>query len=115
MDKVTKKDFFPDLIRNLPEADISFEGIQGWISQGEEHQIVFFDIEPVGVVPKHSHCAQWGTVLEGEMQFTIAGVTKIYKKGDSYFIPEGVVHSASFTKRTWVMDFFADKARYKLK
>ena len=115
MNNIPNKDFFPELIRNLPEADISFKGIRAWLSQGEDHQIVFFDIEPVGVVPDHSHCAQWGTVLKGEMQFTIDGITKIYRKGDFYFIPEGVVHSASFTKRTWVMDFFADKARYSIK
>lgn len=106
---------YPERIRSLPEADIAFQGIRGWLSQGVDHQIVFFDIEPVGEVPEHSHGAQWGIVIEGEMRLTIGGLTKTYQSGDSYFIPEGVPHSAVFNKRTRAMDFFADKNRYKVK
>jgi quercetin dioxygenase-like cupin family protein len=106
---------FPKLIIDLPEADIPFNGLKGWISQGKDHQIVFFDIEPIGEVHEHSHGAQWGMVIEGEMKLTIAGQTNTYKKGDSYFIPENALHSAVFKTRTKVLDFFADKDRYKLK
>ena len=105
-------EFYPEMINNLPEADISFPGVRGKLFQGENNQIVFFEIEPIGVVPNHSHCAQWGFVLDGEMEFTIDGITKTYKKGDSYFIGDGVVHSALFKKKTWVIDVFADKNRY---
>ncbi len=107
--------FYPQIITNLPEADIPFEGVRGWLSQGTDHQIVFFEMEPIGEVPEHSHGAQWGTVFDGEMELTIAGEKKIYHRGDSYFIPAGVVHKAVFTKKTRLMDFFADKARYKEK
>lgn len=106
---------FPKLIVDLPEADIPFDGMKAWISQGKDHQIVFFDIEPVGEVREHSHGAQWGIVIDGEMELTIAGQTKTYKKGDSYIIPENALHSAVFKTRTQVLDFFADKDRYKIK
>jgi len=106
---------FPDEIRNLPEADIPFKGVKGWLSQAGDHQIVFFDIEPIGQVAEHSHGAQWGVVFEGEMDLTIGGETKTYKKGDTYFVPANVLHSASFKVRTQVMDYFADKNRYKVK
>ena len=109
------KDLYPDIIKNLPEADIDFKGIRSWISQGKDHQIVFFDIEPIGKVTQHAHKAQWGIVIEGEMELTIGGTAKTYKKGDSYYIPDGVVHSAVFKSRTRVLDFFADKDRYKAK
>jgi quercetin dioxygenase-like cupin family protein len=105
-------DFYPETITSLPEADIPFEGVKGWLSQSENHQIVFFEIEAIGGVAEHKHGAQWGTVFEGEMELNIGGEIKCYKKGDSYFIPEGVLHSASFKKKTWLMDFFADKNRY---
>jgi len=36
-------------------------------------------------------------------------------KGDSHYIPDGVVHSAVFKTRTRALDFFADKNRYKPK
>jgi len=109
------KNPFPDMIKNLPEADIDFKGIRGWISQAKDHQIVFFDIKPIGEVREHSHGAQWGIVIEGEMELTINGNTKTYKKGDFYYIPDGAVHSAVFKRRTWALDFFADKDRYKAK
>ena len=106
------KTIYPEILTNLQEADIPFDGVKGWISQSEDHQIVFMEIEAIGIVPEHSHGAQWGIVVEGEMELTIGGVTNIYKKGDSYYIPEGVMHSANFISKTWVIDFFADKFRY---
>jgi len=106
---------YAEEIKQLPEADIPFEGVKGWLSQGKDHQIVFFDIEPIGKVAEHSHGAQWGVVFDGEMTLTIGDETKTYKKGDYYYIPSGVIHSATFKKRTRVMDFFADEERYKIK
>lgn len=115
MSEEVQKKPYPDMITQLPEADIEFKGIRGWLSQGPDHQIVFFDIEPIGEVSEHSHGAQWGIVIDGEMDLTIGGTTKTYKNGDSYVIPEGVLHSAVFKKRTLVLDFFADRDRYKSK
>ncbi len=106
---------FPALIKGLPEADITFKGITGWLSQGPDHQIVFMDIAPIGEVPDHSHGEQWGVVLEGEMDLKIDGVTKTYRKGDSYYIGDGIVHGAAFRKRTFVMDMFRQVDRYKAK
>ncbi len=109
------KNPFPNIITTLPEADIPFNGVKGWISQSDDHQTVFIEIEAIGKVAEHSHCAQWGIVVEGEMDLTIGGDTKTYAKGDSYFIPDGVVHSAVFKTKTWAIDFFADNNRYSPK
>jgi len=106
---------FPDMIRGLPEIDIPIEGVRGWLLQSNDKQVVFFDIEPIGEIPPHSHGAQWGIMIEGEMKLEIGGTTKIYRKGDWYFIPEGTVHSATFLTRVNVMDVFADRDRYKVK
>jgi len=106
---------FPDLIKNLPEADIPFDGVRGWISQSDDHQVIFLELEAIGKVAEHKHGAQWGIVVEGEMELTIGNETKTYKKGDSYFIPDGTLHSAVFKQKTWAIDFFADKYRYKSK
>ena len=105
--------FYPPMIRELPEADIPFEGVTGRLFQGANHQIVFFEIAPIGEVAPHSHGAQWGIVFEGEMELTIDGKTNTYRNGDSYFIPAGVTHSARFNQRTLLMDFFADADRYR--
>ena len=105
---------YPDVIKNLPEADIPFEGVRGWLSQSEDHQIVFFEIEAIGAVSEHKHGDQFGVVFEGEMDLTIGGETKTYKKGDTYFVPAGVMHGATFKKKTYLMDVFADKDRYSV-
>jgi len=107
---------FPKVVTSLPEADIGFKGLRGWIAQGENHQIVFFDIESLGEVTEHSHDShQWGMVVEGIMELTINRKTGLYKKGDEYYIPANVKHSAKFPTRCRVIDFFGEKLRYRPK
>jgi len=108
-------DTFPACITSLPEVDTGFNGVQGWLAQGATTQTVFFDIQPAGDVPPHAHGEQWGIVVDGELEFTIGGVTRTYRKGDSYHIPAGVVHSARFPAHCRVIDFFPDPDRHKAK
>ena len=104
---------YPDCIKDLPMAKIPMQGVQAWVAQGVTFQVAFFEIEPIGIVPPHCHNAQYGFVIEGEMLLTIGDETKLYKKGDSYYIPEGVIHSAEFKTFCRIMDFFAESARYE--
>jgi quercetin dioxygenase-like cupin family protein len=104
---------FPEFIRKLPEVEIAVPGIRGWLLQGAKGQAVFFDIGPGVRVPVHSHCAQWGIVVEGEMSLTIAGRVRTYRKGDWYAIAAGEEHAAEFITRVNVIDVFEDPARYK--
>ena len=109
------ENFFPDIIKNLPDAEINFKGVKGKLLQGEDSQLVFMEIEPIGEVPPHTHGAQWGILLKGEMILTIGEETKTYRKGDSYYIPANTLHSATFNTKVYVLDFFEDKDRYKRK
>ncbi len=84
---------FPKPIRNLPEADIPLEGIKAYLSQSDTHQIIFMEFEKDVDLSEHSHAAQIGIVLEGQIDLTIEGKKKTYTKGDRYFIPDGVLHS----------------------
>jgi quercetin dioxygenase-like cupin family protein len=106
---------FPEMILTLPEVDIQLEGIRGWLLQAKEKQVVFFDIQPTCVVPPHSHCDQWGFVVEGETCMIIGGKSRVYRKGDWYFVPEGVVHSATFLTKVNAIDIFDDPKRYRIK
>lgn len=107
--------FYPDVIENLPEADIPMAGVRGKLLQSERGQVVFFEISATAKVPPHAHGAQWGVVLDGEMELTIDNDTRTYRKGDTYFIPAGVTHAATFKTRCRVLDFFADRDRYRIK
>lgn len=106
---------YPKMITDLPQADIPFKGVKGWIVQGENQQVIFMNIDPIGEVTEHTHSAQFGVVLDGEMSLTIGGETKRYKKGDTYSVPDGVPHSAVFHSQVKVMDMFNEKERYRTK
>lgn len=106
---------FPEPILKLPEAEIPLQGIKAYLSQGENHQIIFMEFSEDVELPEHSHEGQWGVVLEGKIVLTINSVTKTYVKGDRYFIPEGVKHSGKIYAGYADMTYFDQKSRYKKK
>jgi quercetin dioxygenase-like cupin family protein len=106
---------YPEMICSLPQADIPFRGVKGWILQGQAQQLVFLEIEPIGEVTEHTHGAQFGIVLDGEMSLTIGGQKQRYRKGDTYFIPAETPHSAVFHSKVHVIDLFGEPSRYKEK
>lgn len=107
---------FPNVITHLPEADIQFKGVRAWILQGDEQQLVFFEMESSAQVPAHSHeYCQWGVMIEGKMELIIDGKARICKKGDEYLIPAHAKHHARFFEPSRVMDFFSERNRYKPK
>jgi len=81
-------EIFPEPIRNLPLADIPLSGIKAYLSQAENHQIIFMEFTEDAQIPEHSHEAQWNVVVAGKIDLTIDGVERTYTKGDSVFIPE---------------------------
>lgn len=114
--KSQKKSRYPEVITSLPEAEVPFDGAKAWIMQGTLNQIVFFEFKAGIDLPEHSHSyPQWGIVIEGKMELKINGKPRTCQNGDEYLIPIQAKHSAKFLKRTRVMDFFSEKARYKSK
>jgi len=109
------KSIFPEPILNLPEADIPLKGLQAYLSQGNDHQIIFMQFSEDVELPEHSHDAQWGIVLEGQIEMTIDGKTEIYKKGERYFIPKDVKHSGKIFAGYADMTYFHQKDRYSIK
>jgi len=106
---------FPEPILNLPEADIPLKGIRAYLSQGDGHQIIFMEFSEAVELPSHSHESQWGIVLEGRIDLTIDDVKHTFTKGDRYFIPKGVEHSAKIYAGYADMTFFNQKDRYHSK
>jgi quercetin dioxygenase-like cupin family protein len=112
---MSKEDFFPEMITNLPEADIPIEGVQSHLFQGEGQQFVFMSFENDVEVPEHSHEGQWGVVLDGEIELAIDGKKYTFKKGDTYFVPKGIKHGARIRRGYKDLTLFDQKDRYKAK
>jgi mannose-6-phosphate isomerase-like protein (cupin superfamily) len=106
---------FPDFVRHLPQADLPFEGLRGWLLQSDWGQVLFNESDIELSVPAHSHGSQWGTVINGKIELTIDGKKRTYRRGDSYFIPTGTTHSAIIYAGFKAVDYFADKDRYQPK
>jgi quercetin dioxygenase-like cupin family protein len=106
---------FPSLVHSLPKADLSIPGLEAYISQSAEHQILFMSFSKDAEVPEHSHESQWGVVLEGRIDLCVAGSTTTFQKGDRYFIPAGVIHSAKIFAGYADMTFFDSPSRYRQK
>ncbi len=108
---------YPDFINALPGIDAPFpeDVVQISAVQSDDALVLFFAFLKDMVLPPHSHGAQWGTVIEGEIEFNIGGVTKLYRAGDSYSIAAGVEHGAQIKAGTRVIDVFDEADRYTLK
>jgi quercetin dioxygenase-like cupin family protein len=108
---------FPDFIMGLPAIDVPFpeDVVQTRAIRSDEGLCVFFTFLKEMELPPHSHGAQWGTVVEGEIIFTIGGDTRTYGPGDSYSIPAGVEHGARIAAGTRVIDVFSEPDRYPIK
>jgi len=104
---------FPEIVARLPEADVSFKGVKVRLLQGPTACAIFVEAREEAEVPEHSHGAQWGIVVAGEMDLTIGGMTRTYHRGDEYVIAAGVPHGAKLRAGTRVIDFFDDPNRYR--
>ena len=85
---MNNENVFPEIITSLPEANIPLDGLQSFLFQGENQQILFMTFDEDAVVAEHSHEAQWGVVLAGEIELTIDGKVHTFSKGDAYYIPK---------------------------
>jgi len=106
------KPVFPDPIKNLPEADIPLEGVTAYLSQSDNHQVLFMQFEKDVELPEHDHAAQMGVVLEGKIELVINGEKHCFTKGDRYYIPAGVTHSGKIYAGYADVTFFHEPDRY---
>jgi quercetin dioxygenase-like cupin family protein len=109
------KAVFPPPVLRLPQADVPIEGVKAYLSQAENHQVIFMSFSKRVEVAEHSHESQWGIVLEGRIDLTIGGEKRTYEKGDRYYIPKGVKHSATIYPGYCDVTYFNQADRYRPK
>lgn len=104
---------FPPFVKTLPEADLPFEGLRGWLLISDAGLVMFNESDIEVDVPEHSHGDQWGVVIDGEIELAIGSTRRTYRAGETYFIPSGVIHKATIYPGFRAVDYFADKDRYR--
>jgi len=108
-------DLFPEPVKKLPKADMPFKNYEAYLSQGQNHQIIFMQFSEDIELPEHSHEDQWGIVLEGKIELIIDGIKNIYTKGDRYFIKKDEKHSGKIFAGYADITFLNQKDRYDAK
>jgi quercetin dioxygenase-like cupin family protein len=106
------KEKLPEMITSLPEIEMPYDSIKGYLNQGESNQSIFFIAKSGTYLPVHSHASQWGIVIEGEFEIIIGDEKKVYKKGDSYFVPAGTLHAGNYITDVISFDIFDDKNKF---
>jgi quercetin dioxygenase-like cupin family protein len=72
---------------------VIFPGVEILTTAGKDLMLSVVRFEPHSVVLEHSHPhEQMGILLEGRVEFTIGGVTRLLGPGDVWRIPGGVLH-----------------------
>ena len=95
-------------IEEIPFVNLA-EGIRFKPVFGKSILFNYVYFEPHAVAPTHQHPEeQFGTILEGEYEFEIAGVAKMMRPGDVYVVPPNVPHSArTYDKGCLAIDIFS--------
>lgn len=88
--------FPPRLVggEGLPSVPLA-EGVRFRPVFGDRMLLNYVTFEPFSEAPLHSHSEeQVGTVLEGELEFELAGERRTMRPGDTWVVPPHVPHAA---------------------
>jgi quercetin dioxygenase-like cupin family protein len=84
-----------------------FPGVEIRTTAGTNMMLSVVHLKPESVVLDHSHPhEQMGILLEGRLEFTIGGVTRVLGPGDIWRIPGGVVHRVRALEAAVALDVF---------
>jgi len=61
--KMSEENFFPDIITKLPKADVPIEGVEAYLFQGKDQQILFMSFKKMqkfqNIHTKHNGVLFW--------------------------------------------------------
>ena len=93
--------------------DVLAEKMPTWtkrriLAHGQEMMMVENEFAPGDTAPEHEHVhAKITYVIDGALEFTVDGETRVLRKGDSTFIAPHAVHRAIALEDTLIIDMFA--------
>lgn len=95
-------------ISSIP-AKVLFDGaIRGHYAHLDHVTLGEVDLAAGTVVPVHQHPHEQVTyVVEGRLEFTIDGESRVLERGDAAVIPGGAAHGCRALTRVLVVDVFS--------
>jgi quercetin dioxygenase-like cupin family protein len=101
---MTLDNYYPELIRNLPE----FKGRFAATCLETKNCDVLFASYPAGtVIESHSHDTEnVGIITKGELLLTMNGKTQRISAGQWYHVPANCNHAAEFSSDTAEIEFW---------
>jgi len=94
-------------LSEVPSQEI-MPGYHGKMIHTENMTLAYWEVEEGAAVPEHTHKnEQIMQVLEGTFEFTVNGLTKIYKPDDLAVIPPFAPHSGKALTPCKLMDIFS--------
>lgn len=89
-------------------ANAIIPGFHGKFVHAERATLAVWAIDAGAVLPDHAHPHEQITaVLEGRMEFTVGGETRIVEAGGVAVVPGGVRHSGKALTACRIIDVFA--------
>jgi quercetin dioxygenase-like cupin family protein len=84
-----------------------FPGVELRAIAGSKLMLSVVRLEPESIVQDHSHPhEQMGILLEGKLEFTVGGQTRVLGPGDMWRIPGNVVHRVRAVESSVAVDVF---------
>ena len=91
---------------SIPHSRI-WDGIHGAMHHSDQLTFGHIIVENGAILPEHHHIhEQWTHVIEGELEFNIAGETQILTSGLTAYVPPDVPHSAKALTCVKLIDCF---------
>ncbi len=100
---------FPGFINRFHKIDLSASQDELHVLSGKEGQVGFFKISKGNGVPPHSHDDSWATLIKGKMSIRIDRDTITVSRGDSWFVPGGIVHQGKALEDCLMVEVFCEQ------
>jgi quercetin dioxygenase-like cupin family protein len=94
-------------INAIPEKE-TFPGFKGRFFHSDNMTIAHWNIKGGSAAPAHTHIhEQTVSVISGQLEFTMDGVTKVLGPGEGAVIPSMVLHGAKAVTDCYIIDTFS--------
>lgn len=95
-----------EAINNIPEKEL-VPGIYARLVHMDGMSIAHVRLEKDAILPEHAHVHEQVTnIIEGTLEMTVNGETKVCTSGDVVMIPSNAPHSARAITACKVIDVF---------